>query len=202
MDIKIKSVLIGIAVGWLLSQGTELIKSRLVRRRKIKAIYVELADLSAWLHRHLLTAKLCIQLAVNRKIVTNIPTHLQKFLLDEYFHEICIYLPRGARLGLTECISQISYFNSTLEEISELLKSPSTVDNRDFIAKYQSLYSVCKETKFKIDFLLQNRDGDLAKLHGAAEKLAKDTHDELQAIINEAKSTSPEKLEKAHYSEE
>ncbi len=202
MDAKIQSVLLGVAVGWLLSQGTDFVKSRLQRRRKIKAIYVELSDLSAWLERHLFTAKYCIQLAHHKKIVTNIPTQLHKFLLDEYFHEICLYLPRGARLGFTECISQVSYFNGILDEISELLKTPTTIDNRIFISKYQSLYSVCKETKFKVDFLIENPDGDMSKLRGAAKRLATEINDELKNIVIDAKNSSPEELKKEHLEED
>lgn len=201
MDIKIQSVLIGLVVGWLLSQATEIYKKWYDRKRKIKAIYTELDDLSAWLQRHLLTAKLCIQLAANKKTVTNLPAHLHKFLLDEYFHEVCIYLPRDARLGLTECISQINYLNNINDELAELLKKPSLVDNNDFITKYQSLYSITKETKFKIDFLLSNRDGDLRKLQGAAAKIRSEIQADLANIMKEAKEKSAETIQNAYLSE-
>lgn len=201
MDIKIQSVLIGIIVGWLLSHATDYVKKRIERKRKINAIFIELADLSDWLNRMLLTSKYSIQLAVNRKLVTNVPAKLHKFLLNEYFHEICIFIPRGARLGITDCYGQIDYLNELIAQLESMLENPSKVDNKEFLIKQKSLYSTASEIKFKIDFLIENKDGDMKKLKGAATLLSEKINNELTAIVTEANKLSTDEINEQYYDE-
>jgi hypothetical protein len=202
MDLKITSVLIGVILGWLLSQLTDFAKSRIDRKRKIKAIYIELEDISAWLSRLMYSSKQSIMLALNKKITTNAPTQLHKFLLDEYFSEICIYLPRDARLGLVDCYSQIENINEIVKQIVGLLENPSQVKSQDVVKKYTSLYCCVFESKFKVDFLIKNRDGDIRKLKGAALKLSEELKIELDEIFKEAQAKDAVKINMDYYSEE
>lgn len=199
MDIKIISVLVGVCLGWFLSQFTELVKLKVARKKKIEAIYTELRDISDWLARHMETSKHSILLAMNKKIATNIPSKIHKFLIDEYFHEVCAYLPRGARLGITDCYSQIENLNEISNQIGNLLEKPSEINNQHFIDKHTSMFCNAFETKFKIDFLMQNRDGDMQKLK--ANKISEQLKIKLQEIKDEAGCKSVEEICMDYYDE-
>ncbi len=201
MDVKIKSVLIGIFVGWLLSQATDVIKNRYERKRKIKAIYTELADLSKWLDRMLLTTKMTMQLALLKSIVTNVPPKLHKFLLDEYFHEICVYLPREARIGITDCYGHIDVINTLITQVEVILDDPTKISNKELIMKSEAIYVNAAEAKFKIDFLIKNKSGDFELLKGVASELSGNITKELLSIRDEALNSTAEELNAKYYKE-
>ena len=201
MDVRIQSVLIGIIVGWILSQLTDLVKQKIERKQKIKAVYSELEDLSRWLASLIDTSKLSLQLAIKKAIVTTIPAKLNKLILDEYFHEICMYLPRDARFGITDCYSQIEVLNRLIEKLDIMLETPSTVSNRDIANKCQGIFVNAMNTKFKVDYLVTNEDGDMHKLKGTADKLSKQIENELEILVEEARNSTSEELQRKHFSE-
>ena len=201
MDDKIKSVLIGIAVGWVLSQLTDVIKRYLDKRKKIKAIYVELSDLSAWLDRMLQTTKHSMQLVLVEDRVTGIPAKLHTYLFDEYFHEVCIDLPRGARFGIVDAHATISHINKLIDHYTDLLDESTEITNIGILNKTEDIFVNATHAKFTIDFLLENRKGDLELLKGKALELEVQIKNELTDIKSEALSSTPEMIKEKYLKE-
>tara|TARA_Y100000310_G_C20341006_1_gene649801 strand:- start:45 stop:653 length:609 start_codon:yes stop_codon:yes gene_type:complete len=202
MDVKIASVLIGVCLGWFLGQLTTLTKHYFLRKQKKDAIYTELSDLSAWLDRYIKTSEYNILLTMKGKIATNLPTKLHAFIINEYFPVICAHLPRGARLGITECISQIENLNDISNQIAALLEKPSEIKNQELINRYTSMFCSAFETKWKVDFLLENKDGDLNKLSGAAKEISSKLKVSLKEIKKKAGDKSVSDIQFDYYEKE
>lgn len=99
MDITIISALIGVGVGWLLSQLTDVVREK-AEKKKIESIYTEASDVNTWVERMLKQAKYALQLIVLNERVTSIPGKIHTFIFDENFHEICMDISRDSRIGL------------------------------------------------------------------------------------------------------
>ncbi|GAA3940892.1 hypothetical protein [Litoribacillus peritrichatus] len=201
MDERIIATLIGISTGWVLSQLTDFFKEKRIRNRKIIAINTELEDLSAWLERMKKTTRYSMMLALHKKNNHLIPTHLQKFLIDEHFHEICIYLTRDKRICITDIYNNINSINSSINELREVLDQQKDNSFKEIIDKNEGLYINAMETKSKIDFLLSKNKYKLNMSVGQADEISRKLTSELVAIRDEALKLTPEKITEAYYNE-
>lgn len=170
MDSKIIAVLVGIFVGWLLGQFTELFKEKRERKIKIKAIEVEISNLNDWLIRMSHTMRYMIQLIELEEPIGSMPQKLYPFMLKEYFPQVCMYIPREARIGITDLYASIGTINDTLDHLDEFfVKSDDSSQGFNEIAL--ALYAQVLNTQFKCAFLKENPDGSFEKLNKAASEL-------------------------------
>lgn len=201
MDIKILAVLLGVGIGWALSQLTDYVKENLRRRQKIAAIYTELADVNAWLERMLKQVKYALQLIVLDQQVTGIPGRINKFIFDEYFHEICMYLSRDARIGLTDTYESIDVINELIDQIKGIIDNQIDNPSKRLCQKFEAIYSVAFEARFKTRFLYHNRKARMDELKGVAKKLDIQLQEELDSFAHEAKELGLEGVTSSFYDE-
>ncbi|MGP9802962.1 hypothetical protein [Rheinheimera sp. NSM] len=199
MDVNIISALIGVGLGWLLSQLTDLIK---VKRRKVKiidSVYVEISDINAWLVRMMRQTKYALQLIVLNQRVTSVPGRIHTFIFDEHFHEICMDLSRDARIGLTDSYDSIKTINELIAQLSELIDDQS--DSKRLCQKFEAIHSVAHDVEFKTRYLLNNRNGSMKDLVGVAIELDKNLNEELEFIVKEAKEIGVDGIKSKFYAE-
>lgn len=200
MEDKVVTVLIGVIVGWLMSQLSELIKERFRRRKKVEAVYTEAADVEAWLSRMLKQAEYSLQLAILKERITSIPSDLHVFMFEAHFHEICMYLPRGVRVGFTDYYGSVTHINHLLDQLKDLIDSD--VEQHEKLAeKFEAIFAMAFTTKSKINVLLSMTDGDMGKLKGLAKKTDQDLKKSLLKIEQDAYALGVKKIRERYYSE-
>lgn len=163
MDSKVTATLLGIVLGWCLSQGTEFFKSWRTRNKKINAIRTEIADLNDWLIRMSHSVLYIIQIIELKQPIDSLPQKLYPFLIKEHFHEICMHIPREARIGITDLYASIEDINRSLSLLNEHFESNEVLGKRRYniiISLYGQVYS----TQQKCNFLKCNPDGSFEKL--------------------------------------
>ncbi|MFP2769377.1 hypothetical protein [Oceanisphaera sp. KMM 10153] len=201
MDVKIVSALIGVSLGWLLSQLTDLTKDKRRKRKVVESIYTELSDVNAWLVRMLHQTKYSLQLIVLSQEVTSVPGRIHTFIFDEHFHEICMDLSRSARIGLTDTYDSIKTINELINQLKELIDNQSGSNNKKLCKKFEAIYCIAYATEFKTRYLLNNRSGSMGDLAGVAIELDKKLHEELVAIVKEAKEMDLDEVKSKYYAE-
>lgn len=201
MDVNIASALVGVGVGWLLSQLTDLAKDTRLKKQKIDSIYIELSDVNAWLERTLKQCKYALQLIVLNQPINSIPAKIHTFIFDEHFHEICINIPRDSRIGLTDSYDCIKNINELIDQLKVLIDSHNDDKIKKICQKFEAIYSVAFETRFKINYLINNKNCNMKDLKGVAFKLDKQLNDEIMAIVQEAKELGLENVKSNFYAE-
>jgi len=201
MDVSIISALIGVGLGWLLSQLTDLIKEKRKKGVMVDSVYTELSDINAWLIRMLRQTKYALQLIVLRQRVTSIPGRVHTFIFDEHFHEICMDLSRDARVGLTDSYDSIKTINELIDQLKELIDDQSEDSNQKLCQKFEAIHCVAYDTEFKTRYLLNNRNGSMNDLAGVAIQLDQRLNDELDSIVKEAKEIGVDRVKSNFYAE-
>ncbi|TOQ70804.1 hypothetical protein [Vibrio parahaemolyticus] len=200
MEEKVAAALIGVVVGWIISQFTEVIKDRRNRRKKIEAVYTEATDIEAWLSRMLKQTEYSLQLALLKEQVTSVPSDLHVFMFEEHFHEICMHMPRDIRIGFTDYYGSVVHINQIIEQIKNIIDSDCE-NNEKLIIKLEALYSMVFSTRFKINTLLHMKSGDMSKLKGAAKKLDQESVESLLKVRDDAYRLGAQKIHERHYAE-
>lgn len=201
MDVNIVSALIGVGLGWLLSQLTDLIKEKRRKGKVVNSVYTELSDINAWLVRMLRQTKYALQLMVLDQRVSSIPGKIHTFIFDEHFHEICMELSRDARIGLTDSYDSIKTINELIDQLKELIDNQTENANQKLCQKFEAIYCVAFDAEFKTRYLLNNRNGRMSDLSGVAVELDKRINDELESIIKEANEIGVEGVRSNFYVE-
>ncbi len=201
MDTNIIAVLVGVVVGWILSQLTEIVKEKKNREKKVESLYVELSDINAWLSRMKKEAKYSLQLLVLNEDVYSRPGSIYTFVFEEHFHEICSSLTRGARVGFTDCYDSIKTINELISDLKPLIDSENDEKRRKLCSKFEAIYSMAFQTHAKTGYLLQNPSGNLDNLRGMAVKLDENLEDELKNLAAEAKELGIGGIKSSYYSD-
>lgn len=163
MDSKVTATLLGIVLGWCLSQITEFFKSWRIRNKKIKAIRTEIADLNDWLIRMSESMLYIIQLIELKQPIDSFPQKLYPFLLKEHFHEICMHISREARIGITDLYASIEDINRSISLLEEHFERNGVLDKKTY-NNIIALYGQVHSTQQKCNFLECNPDGSFEKL--------------------------------------
>lgn len=182
MDSKVAATILGIVLGWCLSQLTDFFKSWRTRNKKIIAIRTEIADLNDWLISMSESVLYIIQVIELKEPIDSFPQKLYPFLIKEHFHEICMYIPREARIGITDLYASIEDINRSRALLEEHFENNEVLGHKTYnyiIALYGQVYS----TQQKCHFLKCNPDGSFEKLKKYHNNILNDSSE----IINEAK---------------
>jgi hypothetical protein len=201
MDITIVSVLIGVGVGWLLSQLTDIAKEKRLKNRKIESIYTEASDINAWVERMLKQAKYALQLMVLNERVTSIPGRIHTFIFDEHFHEICMDISRDSRIGLTDTYDSVKTINELIDQLKGLIDQENESQVKKLCQKFEAIYTIAFDVRFKTNYLINNRKGNMGDLKGVAIEMDKQLHNELTSIVKEAKEIGLEGVNSKFYTE-
>jgi len=201
MDVSIISALIGVGLGWLLSQFTDIIKDKRRKSKVIDSVYTELSDINAWLISMLRQTKYSLQLIVLSQRVSSIPGKIHTFIFDEHFHEICMELSRDARIGLTDSYDSINTINELIDQLKELIDNQSESSNKKLCQKIEAVYSVAFDTEFKTRYLINNRNGKMSDLSGVAAELDQKLNDEISFIVKEAREIGVDGIKSKFYVE-
>lgn len=186
MSEEIILALVGVLFGWLLSQLTEIVKSHLNKRSKIKAIWVEMDDIRAWLHRMSLTLEENIELILLGERVRSIPAELRTFIIDEHFHSVCAELPREARVGIVDTYNRVKNINRLNEGLYEVVQKQASVSVEKHLNETEDVLVNVYHALFTAKFLVENPSGDYKLLNEKAASLEHDIHDRLTSIRDKA----------------
>lgn len=193
MDSKVTATLIGITLGWLLSQLTELVKKRAEQHKKIKAIQTEISDLNDWLIRMKESVLHTIQLIELKQPLTELPHKLYSFIIKEHFHEVCMHIPREARIGITEIYASINAINQMITELDQYCSDNGSLDQKRYDS-IMSLYIQVSHTQRTCKFLKNHPDGSFEKLDLFWRQYSQTAEDEIKMAKNEAKTLGIEAL--------
>lgn len=201
MDVTIVATLLGVALGWLLSQLTESIKEKRNRKKKVQSLYLELSDNNAWLERMVKDAKFYLQLLVLGEDVYSRPGNIYTFIFEENFHEVSWYLPRGVRIGFTDYYNSIKTINELIRDIKPLIDCDHEEKQEKMCSKFEAIYSQAYMTHAKTGYLLHNPSANLENLRGVAVKIEQRLEEELKAIAPEARKLGVEQVKSLYYAE-
>ena len=154
--------LVGVVLGWMLGQVTELLKDVHGRKKKLKMVYMELSGLKEWIELLLKRCRLSLQLSSLGKRAFGSPNKLYAPLLEKYYSDIYMDLHSDSRQGLTNVSDSINFINGRIESLKEKLDAGDmTIDHYATIVEviFRSAYSCLKMIE-----LLQKMDrGELSE---------------------------------------
>lgn len=114
--------LAGVLVGWMLAQGTELLKYLWQRRRLKNALYAEPYDVCKWLDRARLTQETSIQLLTHDALPDELTIPIATHVYDKYFAEISIDLSSGERVAFKSIFAKVNQVNASHQAIASLTR--------------------------------------------------------------------------------
>lgn len=197
MDSKVAATLFGIVLGWFLSQLTEFFKSRCTRNKKINAIRTEIADLNDWLIRMSQSVLYIIQVIELKEPIDSFPQKLYPFLIKEHFHEICMHIPREARIGIIDLYASIEDINRSISLLEKKFENNEVLGKKTYnniIALYGQVYS----TQQKCHFLKCNPDGSFEKLKKYQNNILNNYSENIDEAKKEAINLGIEALRKKY----
>ncbi|SFM70952.1 hypothetical protein [Marinobacter zhejiangensis] len=105
--------LLGVVVGWLLGQGSELLRSHLKNRKLVGALNAELKDLQAHLEKSMERCAKSIN-TDDAPRATIWPHAITHPIYTQYYPEICLHITSDQRLSINSIYGHIATFNQRL----------------------------------------------------------------------------------------
>ncbi len=115
--------IIGVIIGWGLSQFTDLLKIKLRRRKLKRALYQELAETGRWLATAKHVQEKSIQLSAHKALPEELQVPIPIHIYDNYFHELSIYLSEPERVAFNSIYSRVKRINSDAEILNSLFRA-------------------------------------------------------------------------------
>ncbi|MBE0365740.1 hypothetical protein PULV_b0388 [Pseudoalteromonas ulvae UL12] len=116
---KAEIAILSVFLGWFLGQGAEFIKSFIKQRRTLKALYLELSDMSEHLKnsKNRCAKSLCEFLDNQNGII--LPQPVSTPIYDNFYKDICMKLTSEQRKTCHQIYAHAISFNNKLSELSE-----------------------------------------------------------------------------------
>uniref|UniRef100_E6XSA7 Uncharacterized protein n=1 Tax=Shewanella putrefaciens (strain 200) TaxID=399804 RepID=E6XSA7_SHEP2 len=199
MDSNVIATLLGTALGWSLSQITDFTKVNFTRSKKIEAIYTEISDLNDWLFRMDKFVLHTIQLIELNEPIKLLPQKLYFFLMKEHFHEICMYIPREARISITNIYASIEDINQAISQLEGHFENDENIGAKTY-NNIIALYGQVNATQQKCCFLKFNPDGSFEKLKKHHNSILYYADENIEKAKKEAHKLGVKKLKEKYYS--
>jgi hypothetical protein len=129
MPNDIASAVITIAavfLGWLLGEGTSLVREFRKRRRIIAALLEDLSDCEGFIRRNLITSEHLIQIIAVKAFAGFAPVPIPQTVFERYYPEVVVRLRRGERISFSAIHSHIREMNKMADDIATQMAARET----------------------------------------------------------------------------
>ena len=139
--------LIGVALGWLLGQGSELARRYLDQRRLRQAAWTEVDDVSRWLENMDAHIRFDVQQITLGVVPDSVPTEVTNYVFATHAPTILTSMSHERRTLLLEVHAQIANLNEQLVELRQHLANK----NLDaYLTKLKVVFHIAREIRFMI----------------------------------------------------
>lgn len=206
--------IVSIAFGWLLAQGTTLIKDWLNIKRLKNGLLIELEDIRAQLERMQLQNKRNLQFYALKGIPNEGSLPIHNLFFRQYFKDVFGSLNREQRISYQLIHSHLDHLNqeqaalvSFLEKNYEVRYGPADSEDaqkalREFGDRIIALQRVTMITLWHITFHLRNREKPGLDYKGPIHEnyllFLNEVEDDIRKTIEGASGLKREDLEKIH----
>ncbi|UJQ27772.1 hypothetical protein [Lysobacter gummosus] len=209
--VKVLIALASIALGWLLAQGTELVKSKFKARRIKKALLTELTDLRVHLERTRLSCMRGLQVFAIMGIQPAVTVKLSHRVFESQYVNAFVELTHAQRNSYELTHSMIDSVNSSIDGLIDFLEGVDMADlppakrDKAQLEKWGRLlkahYLTIRSAQWHVEFHLANRrNPDLGLIDSPAHKLFVESdeqfREEIVRIIEKAKNFNISDFEK------
>jgi hypothetical protein len=204
--------LVSIGLGWLLAQGTTLVKDWLNIRRLKNGLLIELEDIRAQLERMQLQNKRNLQFYALEGIPNEGSLPIHNLFFRQYFKDVFGKLNHVQRLSYQLIHSHLDTLNQQqeglvtfLEKNYEVRHGPADAEEahkvlREFGDRVTAIHRETMKTLWHLTFHLRNRDNPALDYEGSVHqsylRFLEEVEDDIRKTIEDASSLKREDLEK------
>jgi hypothetical protein len=169
LDEKVFIALISVGFGWVLAQGTALLKDWWTAWKLKRGLLHELEDIKEQICRITLIYERKIQIFSHKGIEPSVSIEIHNFFFKQYYKEVFSRLNRAQRLSYQLIHGCLDSFNQQNEELKKFIletyKGIKTNKDMDVIAhtfefwgdQVVAIYKSAKELQWHIEYHLKNQ---------------------------------------------
>lgn len=210
MDDKAFYSLVGVFLGWLLSQGATTAKDFLSTRRRKKGLLEELEDIDLLIGRVLMTSARQLQILTLGGCDPFAPSEIPNHFYRQYYKDVFSSLSRDQRLSYSTIHGHIDSLNKqfmTLARAREKcydLRDSTDVDLQSNALEawgdtVKSIYISSKELRWHVRYHLDSANLPILEPgkpeHTAFLEVGKEAKAEIKKIMEAAENLKPEQFE-------
>lgn len=106
-------------IGWLLGEGTSLVRESRTRNRILTALLEELLDCESFIRRNIITSEHLIQIVEGKALAGFAPVAVPQAVFERYYSDVVVRLNRGERVSFSAIHTRIREMNKMAENIAE-----------------------------------------------------------------------------------
>ena len=214
MEEKVAISLISVAVGWLLAQGTALIKDWWAARKLRSGLLTELEDIQDQLQRVVMIHARQLQIFALKGMEPTAALPVHNMFFRQYFKEAFSHLNRSQRISyqlIHASLESLNKKNDDLAEFAEksysdLKTTPNDEKTRSTVEiwgeRVIALYKTAMNVRWHIDYHLRNPKAPtfdlMGPMHESYVKFEHELDQEVKDIIKKAKLLKKEDFEKIY----
>ena len=214
LDEKVLIPLIFVVLGWVLAQGTAMVKDWWTTWKLKRGLLHELEDIKEQMCRVVLIYERKIQIFSHKAIEPSASIEIHNYFFKQYYKEVFARLNRSQRLSyqlIHGCLDNLNKMNEDLGKfIVETYKEIKTTKDIDVISgdfdsygdRVVAIYKSAMELKWHIDYHLNNPKNpkldNMGPMHESYLKFQAELHKRVQEIIEKAKKLKKEDFHKIY----
>lgn len=214
MEEKVVISLISVALGWLLAQGTALIKDWWAARKLKTGLLTELEDIQDQLQRVVLIHSRQLQIFAHKRIEPIAALPVQNMFFKQYFKDAFSYLNRKQRISyqlIHASLESLNKMNEDLATFTEKLYEERRIKpgEEPHLSTFDAwgdrviaLYMTAMNVRWHIEYHLRNAESPafdlMGPMHESYVKFEHELYQEVKDIIEKAKKLKKEDFEKIY----
>jgi hypothetical protein len=214
LDEKVFIALISVGMGWVLAQGTALIKDWWTAWKLKRGLLHELEDINEQIDRIALIYERKIQIHSHKGIEPSVSIEIHNYFFKQYYKEVFSRLNRAQRLSyqlIHGCLDSLNQKNEELKKfIVETYKIIKNTKDKDVIAQtfefwgdqVVAIYKSAKELQWHIQYHLKNQKYPaldiMGPMHESYLKFQEELEKNVGKILEHAKTLKVEDFNKIY----
>jgi hypothetical protein len=214
LDEKVFIALISVGTGWLLAQGTALIKDWWTARKLKSGLLNELEDIKEQICRIALIYERKIQIHSHKGIEPSVAIEIHNFFFKQYYKDVFSRLNRPQRLSYQLIHGSLDSINQKNEELKKFIVEAykvikNTKDQKVIAQTFEfwgdqvvAIYKSAKELQWHIEYHLKNEKHPvfdiMGPMHESYLKFQEELEKNVKRIIEQAKTLKAEDFNKIY----
>lgn len=214
MEAKVLISLVSVALGWLLAQGTALVKDWWAARKLRAGLLTELEDIDAQLQRVVVIHSRHLQIYANKGMEPSVPLPVPNMFFRQYFKEAFSHLNREQRLSYQLIHGTLETLNGKHEVLERLIEefhkahttSPSDERTLSTINVWGdstiAAYKTAMVARWHILYHMRNPKAPafdfMGPMHESYVKFEQELDNEVKLILEKAKGIKREAFERIY----
>lgn len=212
MEEKVVISLISVAMGWLLAQGTALLKDWWAARKLRAGLLTELEDIQDQLQRVVMIHSRQLQIFALKGMEPTAALPVPNMFFKQYFKEAFSHLNRCQRISYQLIHASLESLNKKNEDLAEFAEESykdlrTAPDDKKTLATIEvwgerviSLYKTAMNVRWHIEYHLRHPKAPtfdlMGPMHESYVEFEHDLDQEVKGIIDKAKNLKKEDFER------